>query len=120
MRILLTGGSGFIGRNLSDHLSRDHNVLAPTHSELDLADNLAVDAWFRAHEVDAVIHSAIRPGHRAAEEPSRQLSTNLRMFFNIAPNRHRFGRLVLLSPSGMYDSRESLLRTTECQLAAPA
>src|SRR5437763_1861590 len=59
MRILLTGGSGFIGRNLSDHISRDHNVLAPTHSELDLAGNLAADAWFRAHEVDAVIHNAI-------------------------------------------------------------
>jgi len=118
MRILLTGGSGFIGRNLSDHLSRDHNVLAPTHSELDLADNLAVDAWFRAHEVDAVIHSAIRPGHRAAEDPSRQLWTNLRMFFNIARNRDRFGRLVVLSSGGVYDSRESLVRVAESQLGA--
>ena len=55
MRILLTGGTGFIGRNLSEHLSEAHGVLTPTHSELDLADNRAVDAWFRTHEVDAVI-----------------------------------------------------------------
>ena len=39
MRILLTGGGGFIGRNLNEHLSREHEVLAPSHSQLDLSDD---------------------------------------------------------------------------------
>ena len=38
VRILLTGGSGFIGQNLRAYLSANHEVLAPTHAELDLAD----------------------------------------------------------------------------------
>jgi UDP-glucose 4-epimerase len=118
MRILLTGGTGFIGRNLREHLSREHEVLAPTHSELDLADNLAVDAWFRAHEVDAVVHGAVRPGHRAAQDPSRQLWSNLRMFFNIARNRDRFRRLVFLSSGAVYDTREPLVRVAENRLGA--
>ena len=36
MRVLVTGGHGFIGRNLVDHLSLLHEVLAPRHAELDL------------------------------------------------------------------------------------
>jgi UDP-glucose 4-epimerase len=116
MRILLTGGGGFIGRNVREHLIREHEVLAPSHSELDLTDNRAVHAWFRAHEVDAVIHSAVRPGHRAARDPSGQLWTNLRMFFNIERNRDRFGRLVFLSSGAVYDTREPLVRAAEQEL----
>ena len=118
MRILLTGGTGFIGRNLTEHLSKDHDVLAPTHAELDVADDRAVDAWFRAQEVDAVVHGAVRPGHRAARDPSRQLWTNLRMFFNIMRNQDRFGRFVFLSSGALYDARESLVRVAEDRLGA--
>lgn len=35
-KILLTGGSGFIGRNLRESfLSRKYDITAPAHSELD-------------------------------------------------------------------------------------
>jgi GDP-L-fucose synthase len=118
MRILLTGGSGFIGRNLVEHLSRDHEVLAPTHADLDLTDNRAVDAWFRTHTVDAVVHGAVRPGHRAAQDPSRQLWSNLRMFFNIVRNGDSFGRLVFLSSGAVYDTRDALVRVLEDRLGA--
>jgi UDP-glucose 4-epimerase len=118
MRILLTGGTGFIGRNLSEHLSQAHEVLTPTHFELDVADNRAVDAWFRTNNVDAVVHGAVRPGHRAAQDPSGQLWNNLRMFFNLMRNRDRFGPFVFLSSGAVYDTRGSLVRVAEDQLAA--
>ena len=113
MRILLTGGSGFIGRNLLEHLSRNHQLLAPTHAELDLTDPTALDAWFSEHKVDVVVHGAVRPGHRNAADPSRQLWTNLRMFFGLMRNAHRFGRLVFLSSGAVYDVSRPLDRVTE-------
>lgn len=116
MRILVTGGSGFIGRNLREHLAKEHEVLAPTHAELDLTDDRAVDAWFSAHHVDAVVHGAVRPGHRGVTDPSRQLWTNLRMFFNLERNRAHFSRMVFLSSGAVYDARGSLVRVPETSL----
>jgi UDP-glucose 4-epimerase len=118
MRVLVTGGSGFIGRNLVEHLSRSHEVLAPGRAELDLADPRSLDAWFSAHDVDVVVHGAVRAGHRNAVDPSRQLWTNLRMFFGLMRNAHRFGRLVFLSSGAVYDVSQPIERVAEEALGA--
>jgi len=38
MKILITGGSGFIGKNLVESLSRKYDIDAPAHSDLDFLD----------------------------------------------------------------------------------
>ena len=58
-KILLTGGSGFIGRNiLESHLSEKHEIQAPKSFELNLLDSLSVDEYFKGKEFDVVLHSA--------------------------------------------------------------
>jgi UDP-glucose 4-epimerase len=55
MRILITGGSGFVGRHLIPRLSH-HDVIAPTREELDLGKS--PDTWKLPKDVDIVIHAA--------------------------------------------------------------
>ncbi len=103
MRILVTGGSGFIGRNLVEQLSDVHEILAPRHAELELVDSDAVECYLRAHPVDVIIHSATKPGHRNAKDPTGLLFANTRMFANLARCLQPSQRLIFLSTGAVYD-----------------
>ncbi len=103
-KILLTGGSGFIGRNLRESFLKDaYELVAPSHAELDLVDTQNVDEYFRTHEFDVVLHAAVKPGHRNAPDHSQLFYTNVRMFENLARQRERFGKLINFGSGAIYD-----------------
>lgn len=55
-QLLLTGGNGFIGKNIRESfLAQKYDIIAPRSSELNLADTEAVDNYFKTHQFDAVI-----------------------------------------------------------------
>ena len=59
MRLLITGGTGVLGRALLPIArAAGHDIHAPSHAELDLFDPVAVAAAVR--DVDAVMHLATR------------------------------------------------------------
>lgn len=59
MKLLITGGSGFLGRRSAAYFrSLGHTVLAPTHTQLDITDAAAVRNWFRENRPEGVIHTA--------------------------------------------------------------
>lgn len=113
MKILITGGSGFIGRNLVEYLSDKYEVLAPTHQELDFTDEIATTLFLKNHYFDVIIHAAVRPGHRNSKDPTNQLFYNMRMFINILRNNDRFGKLILTGSGSVYDIRENIFNVSE-------
>lgn len=113
MNILLTGASGFIGRNLTEAFRPKYNVLTPSHKELELLDEDAVKDYFNKNSIDIVIHGAVRPGHRNAKDPSGQLFHNTRMFFNLARNRDKFRKMIVISSGLIYDIRYYLPKMKE-------
>jgi GDP-L-fucose synthase len=63
MRILLTGGSGMVGRNIREAVEGSkHQVLAPARRELDLSNTVAVSQYVTAHKPEMIIHAAGKVG----------------------------------------------------------
>ncbi|WP_373473236.1 GDP-L-fucose synthase family protein [Sphingorhabdus lacus] len=116
MRILLTGGSGMVGRNFLDHPKVDlFEVFAPSSKELNLLDITAVKNWLAEYRPDLVIHAAGRVGGIQAnvKDPAGFLLDNLDMGRNIvaAANQAGISKLINLGSSCMYPkSAENPLR----------
>lgn len=67
--VFITGGHGFISRNLSEALERlGYRILVPSSSELNLLDEEAVDAFMCRQSVDVIVHAANKGGGRDAME----------------------------------------------------
>ena len=84
--ILLTGGSGFIGRNLKEYLD---DVLAPSSKELDLTSKESILTYFMENDIDIIIHSAIR----------WDFECDMKMFFNLV---HTGKRIIYFGTGAEY------------------
>ncbi len=116
-KVLVTGASGFVGRNLSEYLpGRGCEVHSFTHRTLDLLDEAAVAEKLARIAPDAVIHCAAAGGSRKTGYDAGRtdvVTKNLRMFFNIARALTPGTRMITMGSGGEYDKRYSLLKTPE-------
>ena len=105
-KILITGGTGFIGRNVFESYLKDkYELIAPRRSELDCSDDESVKAYFSKHEFDVIIHSAAKPGHRNAADMSNVFLANSRMTFNLLQYQDKWGKLLNMGSGSSYDMR---------------
>jgi nucleoside-diphosphate-sugar epimerase len=93
MKILITGGNGYIAKSLSKGLN-EHEITLITRQDFDLTDSKSTNDWFRGKFFDVVIHTAIKGGHRLKQEEGNDLYQNLQMFYNLSHNSHCFGKCI--------------------------
>lgn len=94
-KILITGGSGFIGRNLVEGLADAYEVLSPVRAELDLLDENAVQTYLSKHHFNVIIHTATWNATRnSSKDLNKVLDHNLRMFFNLTRCQGEYGKLI--------------------------
>lgn len=111
-RILLTGGSGMVGRNVLENPAfLKHEILAPSRRELDLTDAASLNNYLSLHRPDMIIHAAGKVGGIQANirEPVDFLATNVEMARNLimSAKRHGISRLINLGSSCMYPRNQS-------------
>lgn len=81
MKILVTGGNGYVSRNISNKLRNvGHDVLSPYRQELDMTNLDEVKRYFDIHQPEAVVHSASTGGYRDKPDTHEVLIVNVKMF----------------------------------------
>jgi UDP-glucose 4-epimerase len=113
MKIFLTGGSSFIGRNIQEQLGQKFEIIAPTHSELDLTNSEAVYKFLEKNSVDVVIHAANVGGNRKNKQIAGVTQINLKMFFNLVRAKPFFTRMITLGSGAEYDKCRPLVKVSE-------
>tara|TARA_B110000879_G_C11170570_1_gene513362 strand:+ start:1673 stop:2599 length:927 start_codon:yes stop_codon:yes gene_type:complete len=107
MRILLTGGSGMVGKNILEYSKKEeYTFLAPSSKELNLLDYNSVDTFIKENKPEFIIHAAGKVGGIQANiaAPVNFLVDNMDMGRNIimAAKNNSIKNLLNLSSSCMY------------------
>lgn len=107
MKILITGGSGMVGRNLLNHAELLKNKIhAPSRKDLNLFDYEAIKNYLKEVKPDLIIHCAGRVGGIQAniDSPVAFLTENIELGNNLVTAAQHTGipRLINLSSSCMY------------------
>ena len=116
MKILITGGSGFVGKNVKEYLERrtGYEIDAPGSDVLNCIDEDAVKSYLGMGKYDVVLHFAVYgDGIDKTKDGKKSLEYNLRMFENFSRCYQMYGRMIYTGSGAEYDKRYPIVSVTE-------
>ena len=105
MRILITGGSGFLGRRAAGYFEElGWQVLTPSHGQLDVTESSTLREWFGKNTPEAVLHTAaVSDTGLCQQKPEWSEHINVEGCVNLAKICREYGaKLVVCSSDQVY------------------
>lgn len=116
MKVLITGSTGFVGRNVKEYLLQNTNyeILFPTSKELDCLCEKDVKEYLQKYKFDIVLHFAVYgDGIDKSKDGSKLVEYNLRMFLNFAKYSRFYGKMIYTGSGAEYDKRFPIRKIKE-------
>ena len=124
MRILVTGGAGFIGTHLVEKLKKDQHEVMVVDRKLgqDITDLKSLRLIFKTNRFNSVVHLAAETGVRQSwQDADKYIKTNIVGTHNLWRLMGEFGvrQIIFASSSSIYGKRGGRRGFLETDLPAP-
>jgi nucleoside-diphosphate-sugar epimerase len=94
LKILITGGNGYIAKSLFNALNEKYDITLITRETFDLRDQLATSRFFENKFFDIVIHTAVAGGSRLRIDLVDAMDANLTMYYNLLAQRSHYNKFI--------------------------
>lgn len=116
--ILITGGTGFIGRNITPIINKNYFVFTPTRKELNLRNAENVKDYVISNKIDAIIHCANpnpvkNPIH---DNASQMYEDSIRIFLNIYRIREFCEKIIYFGSGAEFNKQYDMKQIKESDL----
>lgn len=116
-KILLTGGTGFIGKNILRLLGNKYEFFAPNRIELNVIDKYSVDKYLSNNEFDVLIHCAIlTPNRNENDKVEDILDYTMRGLFNLNTHEKEFKKMIYIGSGAEYDKSNDIIEVKESDI----
>lgn len=100
MKIAVIGANGFVGRNLTEYLSMNHDVYAVARNTVNLLHSESCIKYFNQHKFDVVVNAAAVMTNSDLIDDTYN---NLGLFMNLVNCKSSFGKLINLGSGAEFD-----------------
>lgn len=113
-RVLLTGGTGFIGRNVIPILRSECVLFTPSRDELNLLDEDAVRRFIKNNGIEIVIHSANpNPVKNGRDHSDKMFEDSLRCFMNLYRCENLYQLMYTVGSGAEYNKERDIISIKE-------
>ena len=116
-RVLFTGGTGFVGKNVIPFLKDEVEIIAPKRSELNLFEYESIKRFLIDNNIQIVVHSANpNPVKNIADESVDMFKGSLEIFMNFYRAQDYYEKMLYIGSGAEYDKRYDISYIKETEI----